>query len=62
MDTNTLASKAAAAAIASAHAGNRNLSTDPKRMAVIKVWDATFRGARKDVESGHFLINRENVI
>ena len=32
MDTNTLASKVAAATLASAHAGNRNLSTDAKRM------------------------------
>ena len=30
MDTNTLAPKVAAAALVSAHAGNRNLSTDPK--------------------------------
>ena len=32
MDTNTLVPKVAAATLASAHAGNRNLSTDPKRM------------------------------
>ena len=32
MDTNTLAPKVAAATLASAHAGNRNLSTDAKRM------------------------------
>ena len=32
---------------ASARTGNRNLSTDPKRMAVIKVWDAMMRGVRK---------------
>lgn len=55
MDTNTLSPTIAAATIASAHAGNRNLSTDPKRMAVIKVWDAMFRGARKYVESERFL-------
>ena len=40
MHTNTLAPKVAAATIASVHAGNRNLSLDPKRMAVIKVWPA----------------------
>ena len=51
MDTNTLSLTVAAATIASAHAGNRNLSTDPKRMAVIKVRAAMFRGARKYVES-----------
>ena len=44
MDTNTLSPTVAAATLASAHAGNRNLSTDPKRMAVIKVWDAMMRG------------------
>ena len=55
MDANTLAPTVAAAAIAAAHVGNCNLSTDPKRMAVIKVWDAMFRGARKYVESEHFL-------
>ncbi|AWM34496.1 amino acid--tRNA ligase-related protein [Hymenobacter nivis] len=54
MDSNTLAPEVAAA-LASAHAGNCNLSTEPKRMAVIKVWDAMFRGARKYVESEHFL-------
>ena len=61
MDSNTI-TPTMAAAISSAYSGNRNLSTDPKRMAVIKVWDAMFRGARKYVESEHFLINRENVI
>ena len=55
MDTNTLSPNVAAVTIASTHAGNRNLSTDPKRMAVIKVWDAMFCGARKYVESEHFL-------
>ena len=62
MDTITLASKVAA--VASAHAGNRNLSTDPKRMAVIKVWDARFRGVRKYVESAHFLAvhNRPHIV
>ena len=50
MDTSTLAPQVAAATLASAHVGNRNLSTDPKRMAVIKVWDATMRGARKYCE------------
>ncbi|GAB3635321.1 hypothetical protein GCM10027422_09110 [Hymenobacter arcticus] len=51
MDTNTLSPKVAAATLSStstsAHAGNRNLSTDPKRMAVIKAWGPTMRGARK---------------
>ena len=55
MDANTLAPTVAAAAIAAAHVGNRNLSTDPKCMAVIKVWDAMFCGAREYVESEHFL-------
>lgn len=32
MDTNTLTPTVAAATLASAHAGNRNLSTGPKRM------------------------------
>ena len=49
MDANTLVPKVAAATLASAHAGNRNLSTDPKRMAIIKVWDAMMRGARDNV-------------
>ncbi len=34
---------------------NVNLRTDPRRMAVIKVWDAMFRGARKYVESEGFM-------
>ena len=38
MDTSTLYPTVAAATIASAHTAGRNLSTDPKRMAVIKVW------------------------
>ena len=50
MDTHSLAPKVAVATLASAHVGNRNLSTDPKRMAVIKVWDAMMRGARKYCE------------
>ena len=33
MNTNTLTPTVAAATLASAHAGNRNLSTGPKRMA-----------------------------
>ena len=55
MDTNTLSPKVAAAAIASTHASNRNLSTDPKRMAVIKVWDSMMRGARKYCEQEGFV-------
>ena len=49
MDANTLVPKVAAATLASAHAGNRNLSTDPKRMAIIKIWDAMMRGTRDNV-------------
>lgn len=37
MDSNSLSPTVAAATLASAHVGNRNLSTDPKRMAIIKV-------------------------
>lgn len=48
---DTLAPQAAAFAVTR----NVNLSTDPKRMAIIKVWDAMFRGARKYVESGGFM-------
>ena len=55
MDTNTLAPKVAAATMAAAPVQNRNLSTDAKRMAVIKVWDAMIRGARKYVESEGFM-------
>ena len=45
MDTNTLSPKTAAATFSST--GHRNRSTDPKRMAVSKVWDSMMRGARK---------------
>ena len=55
MNTNTLAPEVAAATLASAHVGNRNLSTDPKRMAVIKVWDAMMRGAREYCEQEGFV-------
>lgn len=55
MDSNTFSTKVAAATTISAHASNRNLSTDPNRMAMIKAWDALFRGARKYVESKYFL-------
>ena len=57
MDTNTLTPTVAAATLSSssARAGNRNLSTDPKRMAVIKVWDAMMRGARKYCEQEGFV-------
>ncbi len=55
MDSNSLSPTVAAATLASAHAGNCNLSIDPKRMAVIKAGDAMFRGARECVESEHFL-------
>ncbi len=57
MDTNTLSPKVAAATLSSTatHAGNRNLSTDPKRMAVIKVWDSMMRGARKYCEEQGFV-------
>ena len=59
MDTNTLAPKVAAATLSSAHAGNRNLSTDAKRMAVIKVWDSMMRGARKYCEEQGFVTVHE---
>ncbi|GAA4013299.1 hypothetical protein GCM10022408_27850 [Hymenobacter fastidiosus] len=52
-DTPTLAQQMVAAAPVATR--NVNLSTDPKRMAVIKVWDAMIRGARKYVESEGFL-------
>ena len=57
MDTNTLSPKVAAATLSSTatHADNRNLSTDPKRMAVIKVWDSMMRGARKYCEEQGFV-------
>jgi hypothetical protein len=45
-DNTTLAPQAAAFAATP----DVNLSTDPKRMALIKIWDAMFRGARKYVE------------
>jgi len=54
-DANILTPTEAAVSIASVHVGNCNLSTDPKRIAVIKVWDAMFRGARKYAEPEHFL-------
>ena len=37
MDTSTLSPIVVAGTIASAHTGSRKLSTDPKRIAVIKV-------------------------
>jgi asparaginyl-tRNA synthetase len=52
-DNTTLAQQMVAAAPAATR--NVNLNTDPKRMAVIKVWDAMFRGARKYVESQGFV-------
>lgn len=52
-DNTTLAQQMVAAAPAATR--NVNLSTDPKRMAIIKVWDAMFRGARKYVESEGFV-------
>ena len=57
MDTNTLTPTVAAATLTSvaAPAQNRNLSTDPKRMAVIKVWDSMMRGARKYCEEQGFV-------
>jgi asparaginyl-tRNA synthetase len=70
VDANTFSPTVAAATLASAHADNRNLSTDLKRMADIKVRDARMRGARKyyeqesfmTVHNMPFLINRDNVI
>jgi asparaginyl-tRNA synthetase len=57
MDTNTLSPQVAAATLSSTatHADNRNLSTDSKRMAVIKVWDSMMRGARKYCEEQGFV-------
>lgn len=55
MDSNSLSPTVASATLASAHVGNRNLSTAPKRMAIIKVRGAMLRGARKCGESKHFL-------
>lgn len=55
MDTDTLVPIVAAATLASAHVGNRNLSIDPKRMAAIKAWDAMMRGARKYCEQEGFV-------
>ena len=55
MDTNTLTPEVAAATLASVHAGNRNLSADPKRMAVITVWDAMMCGARNYCEQEGFV-------
>jgi asparaginyl-tRNA synthetase len=58
MDTNTLSPKVTAVTLSSTatHAGNRHLSTDPKRMAVIKVWDPMMRGARKYCAEQGFVI------
>ena len=55
VDANILTPTVAAVSIASVHVGNCDLSTDSKCMAVIKVWDAMFCGAREYVESEHFL-------
>ena len=57
MDTNTLSPKVAVATLSSTsvYAGNRNLSTDLKRMAVIKVWDSMMRGVRKYCEEQGFV-------
>ena len=55
MDANTFSPTMAALSSSSAHAGNRNLSTDPRRMAVIKVWAAMMRGARKYCEQEGFM-------
>ncbi|WP_158022798.1 hypothetical protein [Hymenobacter coccineus] len=53
MATNRLSPQAAAAALSSmaTHAGNCNSSTNPKRMAAIKVWQVV-----------PFFINHKNVI
>jgi hypothetical protein len=53
-DNTALAPQAAATC-------NVNLSTDPKRMAIIKVWDAIL--GQKDIrDCVPFLFNRDNVI
>ncbi|GGE99796.1 hypothetical protein [Hymenobacter cavernae] len=54
-DTTTLAQQISAAA--SVATCSINLSTDPKRIAIIKVWNAMLRGARKYVESEGFVCN-----
>ncbi|RZL10133.1 MAG: hypothetical protein EOO62_13385 [Hymenobacter sp.] len=57
MDTNTLTPAVAAVTLTSvaAPAQNRNLSTDPERLAVIKVWDSIMREARKYCEEHGFV-------
>ena len=55
MEANAFVLKAAAAALASAHARNRNLSTGPKRVVVVKVWDAMMRGAHKCCKNQGFV-------
>ena len=56
MDIDTLSPKVAATLAATApRARNRNLRTDPKRMAVSKVWDSRLRGARKFCEEQDFV-------
>ena len=52
-----------ATATVTAHTGNRNLSTDPKRMAVINVWDSLCILGQSDIrECFPFLINYDNII
>ncbi|UPL48715.1 hypothetical protein [Hymenobacter sublimis] len=52
MNDTTLTQQMVAAAPTATY--NANLSTDPKRMAIIKARDAMFRGARKYAESEGF--------
>jgi hypothetical protein len=55
MDTNTLSSKVAATLAATVpQAKNRHLSTDPKRMAVVKVWDSMTADFRAPGLAGRF--------
>lgn len=49
-DTTALAEQMVAVAPAATH--NVNPNTDPKRMAVVNVWKALFRGACKSVKMG----------
>ena len=56
MDTNTLSPTVAAATLfsTSVHAGNRNLGTGSKHLAVMKIWNAMMRGARNYCEEHGF--------
>lgn len=55
MATSTLSVAEATQTAVPAAAPNRNLRTAPQHMAVIKVWDAMMRGARKYCEEQGFV-------